>query len=109
MNFLDKYPDLLTVDQLADILKLKPQTIYELHGLVRIRIGQGRGLIRYRKIDLINYIKSREEEEINLDAYQKTERKRKVGVSALLSWKELQEICLEYEGRGTEGGGRPFK
>ena len=98
MNFLDKYPDLLTVDQIAEILTLKPQTIYELHGLVRIRIGQGRGLIRYRKIDLINYIKSREEEEINLGANQKTERQRKVGVSPLLPWKELQTVRLEHKG-----------
>jgi hypothetical protein len=98
MDFLDKYPDLLTVDQLAEILKLKPQTVYELNGLVRIRIGQGRGLIRYRKIDLINYIKSREEEEVNIDANQKTERYRKVGLSDMHSWKEIQAIRMEYKG-----------
>jgi hypothetical protein len=108
-EFLDENPELLTVNQVAEILKVKANTVYGLHGLVRIRIGEGRGLIRYRKIDLINYIKSREEEEINLDAYQKTERQRKMGVSPLLSRKELQTLCLEYKGRGTEGGGRPFK
>ena len=39
MNFLDKYPDLLTVDQIAEILTLKPQTVYGLRGLKRIRVG----------------------------------------------------------------------
>ena len=58
MNFLDKYPELLTVNQIAEILKVKVNMVYRLSGLVKIRIGKGRGLIRYRKIDLINYIKS---------------------------------------------------
>jgi len=77
MDFLDKYPDLLTVNQIAEILKVKINMVYGLRGIAKIRIGQGRGLIRYRKIDLINYIKSREEE-VNFDANKKTERHRKV-------------------------------
>jgi len=97
MDFLDKYPDLLTVSQIAEILNLKINTVYRLRDLVKIRIGQGRGLIRYRKIDLINYIRSREEE-VNFDANKKTERYRKVGLSDLFSWKEVQAIRLEYQG-----------
>jgi hypothetical protein len=96
MNFLDKYPDLLTVDQIAEILKVKVNMVYRLCGLVKIRIGKGRGLIRYRKIDLINYIKSREEE-VNLDANKKKERYRKVGLSDMLSLKQVQALRLEYQ------------
>jgi hypothetical protein len=96
MNFLDTYPEILTVDQIADILKVKVNMVYALTGLVKIRIGKGRGLIRYRKIDLINYIKSREEE-VNLDANKKKERYRKVGLSDMLSLKEVQAIWMEYQ------------
>lgn len=94
MNFLDTHPDILTVNQIADILKVKVNMVYRLTDLIKIRIGRGRGLIRYRKVDLINYIKSREEREVIVNANQKTERKRKVGISTLLSWKELQKLRL---------------
>jgi hypothetical protein len=97
-EFVVENPELLTVNQVAEILKVKANTVYGLHGLVRIRIGEGRGLIRYRKIDLINYIKSREEEEVNIDANQKKERYRKVGLSDMFSWKEIQAIRMEYKG-----------
>ena len=96
MNFLDTYPDILTVDQLAEILKVKVNMVYRLSGLVKIRIGKGRGLIRYRKIDLINYIRSREEE-VNLDANKKKERYRQVGLSDMLSLKEVQAIWMEHQ------------
>ena len=94
MNFLDKYPDLLTAKQIAEILKVKVNLVYGMCGLIKIRIGKGRGLIRFRKIDLINYIKSREEEAVDINENQKKERHWKVGVSTLLSWKELQKLRL---------------
>ena len=97
MDFLDKYPDLLTVNQIAEILKVKINMVYGLRGIAKIRIGEGRGLIRYRKIDLINYIKSREEE-VNFDANKKTERHRKGELSDMFSWKEIQAIRVEYQG-----------
>jgi hypothetical protein len=97
MDFLDKYPEILTVNQIAEILKVKINMVYGLRGIAKIRIGQGRGLIRYRKIDLINYIKSREEE-VNFDANQKKERYRKVGLSDMHSWKKIQAIRMEYQG-----------
>ncbi|MCX5850223.1 MAG: helix-turn-helix domain-containing protein [Deltaproteobacteria bacterium] len=96
MNFLDTYPEILTVDQIAEILKVEINMVYRLSGLVKIRIGKGRGLIRYRKIDLVNYIKSREED-VNLNANKKTERYRKVGLSDMFSWKEIKTIRLEYQ------------
>jgi hypothetical protein len=101
MNFLDQYNELLTVNEVAEILKVKANGIYGLHGLVKIRIGQGRGLIRYRKIDLINYIKSREEQGGNVDANQKEERHRKMGLPDLFTWKKVQTIWLEYKGRSA--------
>ena len=96
MNFLDKYPDLLTVSQIAEILKVKVNMVYGLCGLVKIRIGKGRGLIRCKKNDLINYIESREEE-VYLNANKKTERYRKVGLSDMLSLKQVQALRLEYQ------------
>ena len=97
MDFLDKYPEILTVNQVADILKVKVNMVYGLPDLVKFRIGQGRGLIRCRKNDLINYIKSREEE-VNFDANKKTERHRKVELSDMFSWKEIQAIRVGYQG-----------
>ena len=94
MIFLDTYPELLTVNQIAEILKVKANMVYGMCGLIKIRIGKGRGLIRYRKNDLINYIKSREEEAIDINENQKKERHWKVGISTLLPWKELQKLRL---------------
>ena len=96
MNFLDTYPEILTVNQIAEILGITVNMVYGLSDLVKIRIGKGRGLIRYRKIDLINYIRSREEE-FNLDENKKTERYRKVGLSDMLSLKQVQALRLEYQ------------
>ena len=98
MNFLEKYPDILTVNHIAEILGMKPDTIYRMKGLERVRIGNGRGMIRYRKIDLESYIISRVEVEVNIDANQKKERYRKVGISDLLTWQEIQAIRMEYKG-----------
>ena len=97
MNFLDKYPDLLTVDQVAEILTLKPQTVYGLRSLKRTRVGNGRCMIRFKKTDFIDYINSGMEE-VNLDANQKKERYRKVGLSDMHSWKKIQAIRMEYQG-----------
>jgi len=96
MDFLDKYPDLLTVNQIAEILRVNVNMVYRLRDLIKIKIGQGRGLTRYRKIDLINYIRSREEE-VNVDANKKTERHRKVGLPDMFLWKEVQAIRLEHQ------------
>jgi hypothetical protein len=97
MNFLDKYPDLLTVNQVAEILILKPQTIYGLRGLKRTRVGNGQGMIRFKKTDFIDYINSGMEE-VNLDANKKKERHWKVGLSDMFSWKEVQAIRMEHKG-----------
>jgi hypothetical protein len=98
MNFLDKYPDLLTVNQIAEILNVNVNMVYRLPDLIKIRIGQGRGLTRCRKIDLINYLKSREDDGGIFNENKKKERHGKMGLSTLLPWKELQKLRLSYEG-----------
>jgi hypothetical protein len=54
-------------------------------------------MIRFKKTDFIDYINSGIEE-VNLDANQKKERYRKVGLSDMFSWKEIQAIRMEYKG-----------
>ena len=97
MNFLEIYPDILTVEDVAEILKVSVGTVYGLHGLVKIRIGEGRGIIRIRKSDLIDFINSRAQQEVNLDASKKTERYRKVGLPDLLTREEIQRIRVEHQ------------
>lgn len=102
MNFLADYPDVLTVDEVATILRLKPNTIYSLKGLRKTRIGNGRGMLRFRKVDVISYINAGVEEEGKGNADHETKRYRDVGISGLISWKEVQTIRVESEGRCTE-------
>jgi hypothetical protein len=95
MNFMDDYPSLLTVSEVADILRLKPSTVYGLKGLRKTRIGNGRGHVRYRKIDIVSYINAGVEPEEGLsDAGEQTQRHRKMGIPTLLSWQELQETSV---------------
>lgn len=95
MNFMDEYPSLLTVSEVAEILRLKPSTVYGLRGLRKTRIGNGRGHVRYRMFDLISYINAGVEPEgVASNASEQTQRYRKMGVPALLSWKELQATSL---------------
>ena len=98
MNSLADYPDLLTVKEVAEILRLKPNTVYSLRGLKRTHIGNGRGMLRFRKIDVISYINTGVEEEITLDENQKTERHPEVGLRDLISWEEIQKERMENTG-----------
>ena len=93
---MDDDLELLTVAEVAKILSCKLQTVYSLRGLKRVRVGNGRGIIRFKKKDVISYINSGVEE-IDHDENKKTQRNRQVGVSTLLPWEELQKIRMEYE------------
>ena len=84
MNSLADYPDLLTVKEVAEILRLRPNTVYSLRGLKKTHIGNGRGMLRFRKIDLISYINAGVEEEVTLDDDQKTERYPEMGLQFLV-------------------------
>ena len=98
MDSLANCPDLLTVKEVAEILRLKPNTVYSLRGLRRTHIGNGRGMLRFRKIDVISYINSGVEEEVTLDENQKTERYPEMGLRDLISWEEIQEERMEHPG-----------
>jgi len=99
-NWLEEYPDLMTKEEVAKVLRFKPSMVHRI-GLRKTRIGNGRGIIRYRKQDVVDYINSKVEREgVIKNAYQQKERHRKMGVSSLISWDELQKACM-----GQPGGG----
>ena len=95
MDSLADCPDLLTVKEVAEILRLKPKTVYSLRGLKKTHVGNGLGMLRFRKIDLISYINAGVEERGTPDDNQKTERYPKMGIRDLIPWKEIQEERME--------------
>ncbi len=93
-NSLEEYPDLMTKEEVAKVLRLKPSMIHRI-GLNKTRIANGRGKIVYRKQDVFEYINSRvERKEVIKGACLQTERYQKMGVSSLLPWEELQKKCV---------------
>ena len=100
MNSLEQYRDLMTKEEVAEVLRCKPSMVPRI-GLKKTRIGNGRGRIRYRKQDVIDYINSKvEREEVIRGACESKERYRKMGVSSLVSWEELQKTRMEHTGGG---------
>ena len=104
MNSLDELPELMTIKEVADKLKVRPASIYRMKGLVKIRLGEGRGFYRIRLKDFVSFINRAVEinGEVN-HASVKTERQRKVGVPSIISWKELQKILIQHTGRCIAG------
>jgi hypothetical protein len=101
-SWLEKYPDLMTKEEVAEVLRVKPVTVPRLKGLKKTRVGNGRGRVFYRKQDVVDYINSKvEREEVIESAGQQKERYRKMGVPSLLPWEELQKARV-----GDTGGGR---
>ena len=99
-KLLDEYPELMTKEEVATVLRFKPSMVHRI-GLKKTRIGNGRGVIRYRREDVNEYINSRvEREEVMKGADQQKERHRKMGVSSLISWDELQKTRLGHTGGG---------
>ena len=100
-NLLDECAELMTKEEVAKILRIRASMVHRI-GLKKTRIGNGRGVIRYRKEDVNEYISSRvEREEVIKSADKQKERYRKMGVSSLLSWEELQKTRVGH----TRGGG----
>jgi len=62
-SWLDKYPDLMTKEEVAEVLRCAPSMVPRLKGLKKTRVGNGRGKILYRKQDVIDYINSKVEGE----------------------------------------------
>ena len=101
-NWLDEYPDLMAKEEVSKVLRCKPGMVHRLIGLRKTRIGNGRGKILYRKDHVKEYMDSKaEKEEVIKSAYKQEERHRKMGVSPLVSWDELQKARV-----GDTGGGR---
>ncbi|MGA2463586.1 MAG: hypothetical protein ABSH06_04445 [Thermodesulfobacteriota bacterium] len=91
----------MTKEEVAEVLRVKPVTVPRLKGLKKTRVGNGRGRIFYRKQDVVDYINSKvEREEVIEIACKQEERHRKMGVSSLLSWEELQKARLGHAGGG---------
>lgn len=96
---VEEYPDLMTPREVAEVLRCRPSMVHRLIGLRKTRIGNGRGKVLYRKQDVTEYINSKvETEEVIKSAVQQKERHRKMGVSSLLSWEELQKARLGHAG-----------
>lgn len=93
-KLLDECPELMTKEEVAETLRIRTSMVHRI-GLKKTRIGNGRGKILYRKQDVVDYINSKvEREEVIESADQQKERYRKMGVSSLLPWKELQKARL---------------
>ena len=98
---MNEYPELMTKEEVARILRCRPSMVPRFVGLKKTRIGNGRGKIVYRKQDVKEYIDSKVERKGVIEsACESKERCRKMGVSSLLSWEELQKARL-----GNAGGG----
>jgi len=99
-NLLEEYPDLMTKEEVSGVLRCKISMVNRLIGLKKTRIGNGRGRILYRKQDVKEYTDSKVERiEVVRSADKQKERYRKMGVSSLLPWKELQKARV-----GDPGG-----
>ena len=99
-KLLDEYPELMTKEEVAGVLRFKPSMVHRI-GLRKTRIGNGRGIIRYRKQEVVDYINPKvEREEVMKGADKQKERYRKMGVSSLLPWEELQKARPGHTGGG---------
>jgi hypothetical protein len=91
----------MTKEEVAEVLRCRPSMVNRFVGLRKTRIGNGRGKVLFRKQDVIEYINSKVEREEEMKvAGESKERHRKMGVSSLLPWEELQKARL-----GNAGGG----
>jgi hypothetical protein len=92
-GWLEEYPDLMTKEEVGAVLRVKPITVPRLKGLKKTKIG---GRNRYQKVHVKEYVDSNVESgEVIKSADKQKERYRKMGVSPLISWDELQKTRME--------------
>src|SRR5262245_62236647 len=98
---------LWTAKEVADELAVKESTVPRL-GLPVVRIGRGRGLLRYRREDVEAYVARRTEYASHKGAENVREKKKRriVGLSVLPSRELLQKVRLSNSG-GRQGSGNP--
>jgi hypothetical protein len=97
---------LLTAGQVATQLQVPPRAVRAL-GIPLVRIGKGKGQIRYRQEDVDAYINLRIEYarvEGEARANRTERRPPKVGLSVLPSRETLQKIRMGYGGGSGQGG-----
>ena len=96
---LSKYSDPMIKEEVAEVLRCKPGTVPRIKGLKKTFLLNGQKGFGYRKQDVEDYINSKvEKEEVIKDAGSEKERHRKMGISSLLSWDELQKAHLGHSG-----------
>src|SRR5215475_280932 len=98
---------LLTAKEVAAELAIKESTVPRL-GLPVVRLGQGKGLLRYKKEDVEAYIARRTEYASHKGAENVREKKKKriVGLSLLPTRDLLQKVRLQ-NAFGRKGGRDP--
>ena len=101
---------LLTAAQVAEALQIKESTVPTL-GIPTVRVGSGKGLIRYKEEDVEAYIALRTrysasyDEGVNNGSREK-KKKRQLGLSVLPSRDTLRKIRMGNTG-GGQGSGNP--
>ena len=93
---------LLTPQQVADQLVLSQRTVKRLRIPV-VRVGLGKGKLRYRQEDIDAYVRSRlefaQEGTAKKNGRRISQGKREVGIPKVLGWKTLRELPVGNEGR----------
>jgi hypothetical protein len=102
---------LLTAAQVAEALQIKESTVPTLR-IPTVRVGSGKGLIRYKEEDVEAYVASRTRyaatyEEGHNGNHQKKKKPGQLGLSVLPSKQLLQKIRLQNSG-GGQGSGDPI-
>ena len=91
---------LLTKEEVAEQLKIKPRTVMGL-GLPVVKVGKGKGVLRYRQEDIDRYILSKLVYDSEDDAGNRvSKRPQKVGLQGLPSRAHLQAVRVASQGRG---------
>ncbi len=88
--------NLLTPQQVADQLAIPKGQVRRL-GLVAVRIGKGRGSLRYRQEDIDRYVRERIEDpraQSAAPARRRQSGSNATGFRRISTWEELQQIRL---------------
>ena len=101
--------NLLTPQQVGDILHLKPRSVMALD-IPRVRVGRTKRKVLFREEDVDQYVRSRLEylEKGGKDHGRRIQKEqRKVGLQVLPSRAQLQAIRLGHQDGGKKGGAGP--
>src|SRR5215470_8865344 len=93
---------LLTAKQVAARLQLKSERTVAKLGIHPVRVGCGRGVIRYRPEDIEAYIQNRVEQPAERKAHvnRVSKRPQEMGIPGLPSREQIRQIRLGYQNGG---------